>query len=286
MAKTIKIDSEKEYKSLLQKFAEFLSSKKFTDGRVNFSTDIGDQKDRKCSVTFSGAAWMKMNYLISVVDTQEVGWYCTARRGDDEQKDEYFIDDILIYPQQITGATVTEDTNAEWTNDLPDDVFRNMKAHGHSHVNFSCNPSPTDLHHQDEVLSTVRDDSFFIFFIYNKKGESNFRIFDYKKNVRFDTDDVEVYVEEDGGFFDFIEEVPKKIKKKTTYAGYAAGTGYGTGYGSSYGYGTGAGSVTTTGGGSFADKGKKSGGKKGKSVQAFDDYDDEGYDYPFGLSRK
>lgn len=282
MARTIRLDSEQAYKSLLQKFAEFLKGKKFTDGKVQFSTDIGEQKERKCAVTFTGAAWMKMQYLIAVVDTQEVGWYCTARRGDDEDKDEYFIDDIILYPQQITGATVTEDTDEEWTNELPDEVFANMKAHGHSHVNFACNPSPTDLHHQDEVLSTVRDDSFFIFFIYNKKGESNWRIFDYAKNVRFDTADVDVYVEEDGGFFDLIEQVPKRIKKKT-YASTYTGTGYGTGYGSGYGYGAGSGSTTTASGGSFADKGKKS-DKKSKTSHSFDDYDDDdfGYDYPFG----
>lgn len=222
MARMIKIDRSKErFTEIIRGFAEWLSkSKTFTTGKINFSTDIGNV-DRKATVTFKSVAWLKMQYLVAVLPG-EVGWHFVCRRSDDED-DEYIIDDVLLYPQEVSSATVNTDqaAYAVWEDGLEDEVFNNLRGHGHSHVNMGVTPSSTDLDHQDKRLDALGEDMFYLFCIYNKKGDCNWRIFDYKKNVMFETADVEVLVEGDDGIFDFMESIDEKVKTKT-YTSYTS----------------------------------------------------------------
>lgn len=191
MSKMIKPTTE-YLQSVLEDFKETLSSGKFSDGRITFTKTMG-RIDRKAKVIFTQNAWKKMQALISEFD-KEVAWHGVAHRGEDESKDEYIITDILVYPQEVTSATVTTDQGKYemWLMSHDDDVFNNIRMQGHSHVNMGVLPSGVDNELYDRLLEQLDDTMFYIFMIWNKKNDKTVKIYDLKKNVLFDTDDVTI----------------------------------------------------------------------------------------------
>ena len=83
-------------------FEKVLSSAKISDGKISYTKTFG-YVNRKAVVRFSEIAWLKMSALIREFD-KEVAWHGVAVRGADETKDEYYIIDILVYPQEVTGG--------------------------------------------------------------------------------------------------------------------------------------------------------------------------------------
>ena len=223
MAKMLKLNTTERFNAIVDGFAAWLKSQKLTDGKVRFNTDLG-KVDRKATLTFMDAAWMKMQYLIFRTNTNEVGWRMVVKRSETEE-DDYVVEDILVYPQTVAGATVTTDQKEyeDWTKTLTDEQYNNLHGHGHSHVKMGVTPSSTDLTHQDEILKDLADtEGFYVFCIFNQLGNQHITIFDFKKNVMFENSDVEVLVDGDGEFFDFIEDADKKIETKK----YTAATTY------------------------------------------------------------
>lgn len=222
MARQIKVDSGR-IRELVTKFAEFLTKTKLTDGKVKFNADLG-KIERKAKLTFAGIAWLKMQYLISSFTT-ECGWYGLVERSQDEE-DEYYVKDIVVYPQSVTGSTVSIDEAelAKWQMTQEDDVINHLRMHGHSHVNMGVTPSSTDEEHYDNILSTLGSEDFYVFCIYNKQGAHTVRIYDYAKNVFFENADVEVLVDTEDGLFDWMEGIDELVKTKTwTQSSYYGG---------------------------------------------------------------
>lgn len=196
------------------------------DGKVKFDFDFA-KVEEKAILYFTETAWMKMQYLIAVFGS-ECAWHGVVERHG-EDKSEFIVKDILVYPQQVTGATVTTDQKEyeDWMNDLDDETFNALKFHGHSHVNMGVTPSSVDNEHQRGIVSQLNDSQFYIFGIFNKSGNRWLKIFDMKRNIVFEKDDIEVKILMDGSrCFDLMEEADEKITTKT--AVYTAG---------SYGYG-------------------------------------------------
>lgn len=210
-----------------QEFYEILRAGKFSDGKINFTKTLGTV-DRKATVLFTETAWQKMQTLIREFD-KEVAWHGVAERC--EEKDTYLISDILVYPQEVTGSTVTTDQNEYemWLMKQEDDVFNNIRMQGHSHVNMSTSPSSVDLNLYEGILSQLDSDMFYIFMIYNKRGEKTVKLYDLRENILFETADVTVAVKEVGDLTGFLEEAKELVVTKT----YNYGTGVGT-YGNPY----------------------------------------------------
>lgn len=202
-----------------QEFYEILRTGKFSDGKINFTKTLGTV-DRKATVLFTEMAWQKMQTLIREFD-KEVAWHGVAERC--EEKDTYLISDILVYPQEVTGSTVTTDQNEYemWLMKQEDGVFNNIRMQGHSHVNMSTSPSSVDLNLYDGILSQLDSDMFYIFMIYNKRGEKTVKLYDLRENILFETADVTVAVKEVGDLTGFIEEAKELVVTKT----YNYGTG-------------------------------------------------------------
>ena len=268
-----------------------LADAKFADGKLSLTKEFG-KVDRKAKIYISEIAWMKLTTLLREF-SKEVAWHATAYRipGD---KDEYFIKDVLVYPQTVTSATVDmdEELYAKWLMDgvmAEDERFDHIFCQMHSHVNMSVFASGTDEQHQQEILSQLRDTDFYIFMIWNKRLESYMRIYDMEKNILFEKEDIEWCVmDETIGLAQFLEDAKKIVKEKTytpTYAG-----NYGGNYGANQGYGrspnytpqnysgpynptnqTGAGSTqgAGTGGNKGNAGGKGKGGKKDKKKTKF-----------------
>ena len=195
MSKPIKM-TEQYMAECRADFEKALQLTKLADGKLSF-TKVFTCGDRKATVVFTAGAWAKMALLVKEFD-KEVAWHGVAHRATDEAVDEYIIEDIVVYPQEVSGTTVEMDTEkyAEWLMQNADDErFNNIHMQGHSHVNMPTSPSSVDLNHQEEILNMLGDDDFYIFMIWNKSFVSTNKIYDLKKNVLFEDKDITVKLE-------------------------------------------------------------------------------------------
>lgn len=217
-----------------QDFEKALSLTKLSDGKLSF-TKAFSCGDKKAVVYFSTEAWAKMVMLIKEFD-KEVAWHGVARRVEDESLDEYVIDDIVVYPQEVTGSTVEMDTEkyALWIQEnIEDERFNHIYMQGHSHVNMGTSPSSVDLNHQEEILGMLGDDDFYIFMIWNKSLASTNKIYDLKKNVMFEDKDITVkIVGQNEGLDEFIKNAKDMVKSKPYV--YGGQNGYGGYYNQGY----------------------------------------------------
>ncbi len=217
MSKPIFLTDEQRAQ-IAQEIINFVSSAKIADGKITFTKDLADNK-QKATLRFTEMAYIKMMALVMKYD-KEIAWYGVAERGGEN---EYLITDILVYPQEVTSATVEMDMEnyGHWLYhglSSGDERYDNIWAQGHSHVNMSTGPSGTDLNHQREILADLRNDTFYIFMIWNKKNEHTIRIFDLQNNVMFENTDVTVEVIHDvGGVLDLLDEAKANVKDKVYY---------------------------------------------------------------------
>ena len=235
MSKLIKITQD-VLEQCVKEFNETLKSGKFSDGKVEFTKTLG-VVDRKATVIFTELAWQKMQALIRECN-KEIGWHGVAKRG--EEKDQYIISDILLYPQEVTGATVTTDQEEYqmWLMQQEDEIFNNIRMQGHSHVTMPTTPSTVDLSLYERILDQLDDDMFYIFMIYNKNGSKTIKIYDMRENVLFETTDVTVSVlKEENGVAKILEDMKDLVKTKTYTTTTTHYNGYSGTYGNYDGYG-------------------------------------------------
>lgn len=239
MSKIIKITAQ-DIQNLVKEFEESLKKSKISNGKINFQKSFEDTKC-KAKVYLSQKAWIKTNALLKKFD-KEVAWHGVARRSDNPDEHTYFIDDIIVYPQTVTGVTVEMDTEAyaQWIMDnIEDDRFNNICMQAHSHVNMGTTPSSTDLTHQEEILEMLSSDGFYIFMIWNKSLSINTKIYDMKKNLMFENSDVTVDVYyDDISIDDFIKEAKEIVveKKYNSPTNYSSGNNVQKDYSNLYDY--------------------------------------------------
>lgn len=113
---------------------------------------------------------------------QEVGWHGSAVKTGEGR---YRIDDIYLYPQAVTGASIRCENDGleygRWEQLMiinePEKAM-NRRFHGHSHVTFGVIPSCTDLDLQKDIIEMTPEDDFYIFLIINKNMDMYWRIAD------------------------------------------------------------------------------------------------------------
>ena len=237
MAKPIYMTNDDVEKILQEVKTQLLGMKCFgsVDIKRNFTKD-----ERSAIVYFTQDAWNKVQALVREFDT-EVQWHgCVNRISDDE----FEIYNIVVPPHVVTGSTVTSDPvkYSEWINELDDDVFNFLHFHGHSHVNMGCSPSSTDMKYRQDIVTQLptphneNEDSFYIFLIFNKKGEWTGEIYDLKNNALYSTNEIDIEVYTDDGTFlsDFIADAKKMAVKETPKPAvtptYTSSGYYGGGY--------------------------------------------------------
>ncbi len=235
MSKIICLTSE-TLDSIIADFREKLATAKLSDGKINCTRSF-DKIERKAELKFAELAWLKMQTLVREYD-KEIAWHGIAMRGDDKSKDEYIITDIIVYPQEVTGATVTTDQTEyqTWLYHLDDEVFNNVRMQGHSHVNMGVTPSAVDTNLYESLLAQLDDTMFYIFIIWNKRNEKTIKIYDLAKNVLFETQDVTVSVmDDDIGIEALLRDAKNKVKDKSYNAKSYGGSNYSGGYSDVYG---------------------------------------------------
>jgi len=230
MAKLIKVTPD-ILEEAVRSFSEALKTMRLTEGKISFQKTVAGS-ERKATVIFSELSWLKMSTLVREYES-EIAWHGTARRGED---DIYYVDDIVVYPQTVTGSTVTPDQvlYQNWLMEQPDEIFNSIRFQGHSHVNMGVTPSTVDTAWYEEILSQLDDTMFYIFMIVNKKGDRYVSIYDMAKNLWFGSADVAVKIRDDGlGIEGFLKDAENKVTRVTytppattypTYSGQHSGT--------------------------------------------------------------
>ncbi len=221
MSRAIKFGTE-DIANVLADVRKALEKARLEGGKFSFTTTVG-KSDEKARVLFSPMAWLKMMMLVREF-TSEVGWYGVAERSEDEKGFEYRINDIMVYPQSVTGAYVDFDEGevAKWMFDnREDERFDAIHMHGHSHVNMAVSPSSVDKTHYKTILDQLPKDGFYIFMIWNKSMQSYCEIYDLKHNILFEDSDVTMDIEGVDNLGDFMTDAKSRVTKKTfaTYGG-------------------------------------------------------------------
>lgn len=211
MSKRIKL-TENEIDKILEETRKKLEKEVADDGKINITQSLEKGND-EATIYFTTLAWAKMCHLIMGFDS-EVGWHGIARKVGNVGCN-YIIDDILVYPQDVSGVTVEMNDDYDlWSSKLSNEEFNNLRMQGHSHVNMGVTPSGTDTKGNKEILSAMADtDSFYIFMIWNKKLERNIKIYDMAENVLFENSDIDVKFW-DFDSDEFMEDATQKVVKK------------------------------------------------------------------------
>jgi hypothetical protein len=187
------------------------------DLKINITTEtlMQQQGVQKPTVYILATAYCKMRALIDS-SNDELAWYGTASRVNNN----YFIENILVYPQTVTAATVDADEEkcAKWFMELPDDVINSIRFQGHSHVTMSASPSGRDTNNWQQFGNLLKPDEFMILCIGNKRGEFYWNIYDKAINVFFENKDITTCVVDEKGnsINDWAKEsIDKHIVKET-----------------------------------------------------------------------
>lgn len=220
MSKPIKL-TEDLLTRIQNEFIESVRNMKMFDGKISYTKNFkwDDTDGEKASVMFTPVAFAKMVMLLQEFSS-EVAWHGVTYRSS-ENKNHFLVTDILVYPQVVTGSTVNTDQDeyTNWLYEQDDETFNNLKMQGHSHVNFGTTPSGVDTTHQEQILSQLDDDMFYIFMIWNKKFEHTIKIYDLANNTLYEDGDIDVLISEDGVDLNaFIKGAKDLVKtKKYTY---------------------------------------------------------------------
>lgn len=179
--------------------------------------DMPDAK-KQAVVTFGKLAWQKIRLLVEEYDV-EIAWHATVCRTGEA---EYFVDDILIYPQSVSPCCVRTDVDKKevWRESLDEETFNAIHLQGHSHVRMGVTPSSqgytSDIHCQKQIASQIKGDDFYIFMITNKLGDMWLKIFDAQLNIVFENPDIVYSIEDEYGFDrdHFLEETHEVVEEQ------------------------------------------------------------------------
>lgn len=177
---------------VLKNISKELMEEKWDSQIKNIKIDVGKAVKSKTptpKVMFTTLAWLKMFHLVQN-QKKEVGWQGTVTRQDNN----FIIQDILVYPQIVSAASVDTDEKelGDWYTKLPDEVFNKLRFQGHSHVDMGVKPSKADLDMYETYLKMLPENDFFIFLIINKSLEMNMFLYDLKENIKYYTQDIQI----------------------------------------------------------------------------------------------
>jgi len=158
-------------------------------------------------INISEIALLKMAGLIEAFDG-EVGWHGTVTQT---AKNTFTIEDIFVYPQNASAASIdTDQLKYEmWLMSQEDDVFRQLRMHGHSHANFSVIPSAKDDRHRKGLTAQLKPEMFYIFMIWNKDYKTHSYVH-YNPDYPYGPEKTKLYITLSGKRMPF-----KKLSIKT-----------------------------------------------------------------------
>lgn len=187
MAKRIRL-SKKQQKAMVREYAASLAKRTLIDAGWSASKDFEFDNKVKPVIKFTEKALLIIKELVSQCE-KEIAWNGLVNY--DAGTNTYEVYDILIFPQVVTGTSVNVDETkyAMWLASLTNEQLAHMRFHGHSHVNMGVTPSGIDTGYQNEMLQMQIKD-YYIFMIFNKRGDMNACIYDVENNVAYENKDI------------------------------------------------------------------------------------------------
>ena len=190
------IDVRVDIKEILE---EYIKAKNLTEPTVYITTE----------------AYLKMRKLVDEVST-EIGWYGTVTKcpGLDNV---FVIEDILVYPQKVTGVTCEQDDDKmfEFEMSLTTDQVNHKRFQGHSHVNMGVTPSGVDEQFYQDLLTQVND--YFIITVTNKNKAYTTRFYDIANNILYSNDKTVTIYELCGYYNYFLSDMPESTGSLKNY---------------------------------------------------------------------
>lgn len=160
-------------------------------------------------------AYVKLRKLVDDTTT-EIGWYGTVTKMPGFES-VYVIDDIIVYPQVVTGATCVQDDDRvfEFELSLSTDQVNRKRFHGHSHVNMGVTPSGVDEQFYQDILTQVED--YFIIMVTNKSGNYYTRFYDMQNNILYTSIPVQVMLDDGIALEHWYDDATQNNLKEHTY---------------------------------------------------------------------
>lgn len=234
MAERLKFKKD-EIDSIIKKITELIYNCNNISKLNIKADDILDKETIKTitkpTIKIPASIYIKMLQLIHEYSV-EISWHGLVKRDIENQI--YTIYDILLFPQinTATSTTTEQDEFAKWTEKLildPKFPIQDLRMHGHSHVNMNVFSSAVDDTYQNDILTKVEDDDYYIFLIMNKRNEICVLLYDYHQQILFTTGDIDIIItdENDNDIKLWAKDQIKKYCKeekpyynKGTYRGY------------------------------------------------------------------
>lgn len=176
---------------------------------------IADKQLEEPKVYITAEAYVKLRKLVDDTTT-EIGWYGTVTKMPGFES-VFVIDDILVYPQTVTGATCVQDDDRvfEFELNLSTDQVNRKRFHGHSHVNMGVTPSGVDEQFYQDILTQV--DDYFIIMITNKSGAYYTRFYDMQNNILYTGIPVQVMLDNGIALEHWYDNATQNNIKEHTY---------------------------------------------------------------------
>lgn len=195
------VDIRVDIKEILE---EYISSKNLTEPTIYITTE----------------AYCKMRKLVDDTAT-EIGWYGTVTKmpGLDSV---YIIEDILVYPQKVTGATCEQDDDRmfEFEMSLTTEQVNMKRFQGHSHVNMGVTPSGVDEQFYQDLLTQVTD--YFIITVTNKHGAYTTRFYDIENNILYSDVPIKILLGNGTDLEKWYEEAEDKLDEPKPVLNYTS----------------------------------------------------------------
>ena len=184
-------------------------------------TYIEEQQIAEPEIYITPDAYIKMRKLVDD-NTTEIGWYGTVTQM--PGLNAFVIDDILVYPQTVTGVTCEQDDDRlfEFEMSLTTEQVNHKRFQGHSHVNMGVTPSGVDEQFYQDLLSQVQD--YFIICITNKKNEYTVRFYDIANNILYTDLKIKVLLENGTDVDGWFEDTKAQLKNRVQHNTYGVGS--------------------------------------------------------------
>ena len=175
---------------------------------------MNERQSAEPQVFITSEAYIKMRTLVDKTST-ELGWYGFVSKLPG-LNNVYVIEDIIVYPQKVTGATCEQDEDRmfEFEMSLTTEQVRARRFQAHSHVNMGVTPSGVDEAFYQDLLSQVRD--YYIIMVTNKRGDNHIRFYDMENNIVYTELELKILLD-NGTDVDkwYQEEVDNNLSKPT-----------------------------------------------------------------------
>lgn len=188
----------------------------------------------RAKIIFDPVAYTKILMLMFGSD-KEIGWHGLITRDTDDPS-VFHVEDVILFPQTVTSVTVNADDEKYplWAMNLPDETFAKCRFHGHSHVNMGVTPSATDLTYYAQSIKQFNS-GFYVFMIFNKRFEMFCQVYDFDRNVMYETSEVDIQVGTD--YKAELDAAKKQMIVDRSYNYGSTHGGYSGGYGTQNYYG-------------------------------------------------